>query len=469
MTKDELAKKEMMDADKTGSMFEFGIRPSYTWVSSDVDAGAGFGIGAHFRKAFDHIFSIRFDGLYATSSGDNEIGSLDNRRFESQWFSGTAFVVASLNNIKYEGKQRTTNIYVMGGAGGNSFTTSSQRRGTSFDEDNTFSDNSRNDIVDHKFAPHWAGGAGIAFRVSPRFNFGVEYQALVLLGNRADVLDGYRVGNFRDVQNAASINLNFNIGNPAKKTEPSYWENPFNRAKSDIANLGGRVDAATKDTDGDGVVDAIDQEANTPAGAPVDTKGRVLDSDGDGVPDYKDLEPFFPPRQGETVDANGVVTNRMDEPISEDRIQEMIDASIARLKAEMGPKTTTVTTQMGEMYLPIVYFPLNQATVKYADYGTLSSVARVLQGNPGMRLVVRGYTDKVGSDATNEVLSYRRAQNVINHLVTEHNISRDRLVLQYRGEQDPLAPVNKAQVNRRVEFLTASASDREDSAPAGRN
>ncbi|MEM9526018.1 MAG: OmpA family protein, partial [Bacteroidota bacterium] len=227
-----------------------------------------------------------------------------------------------------------------------------------------------------------------------------------------------------------------------------------------------------RDSDGDGVVDAIDQEANTPAGVPVDTKGRVLDSDKDGVADYKDLEPFFPPRAGEEVDANGVVMNRNDKPVTEDRVQEMIDASLARYKAQNGNSgggTTTVRTVNGEVYLPMIYFPLNQSTVKYSDYGILSSVARVLQGNPGMRMVIRGYTDRVGNAANNEVLSYRRAKAVVDHLVNQHGISRDNLILQYRGEDNAIVPLDKSYVNRRVEFLTANPGDNEDPAPAGAN
>lgn len=468
MTIEDLADEAMMDGKKTGSMFEFGVRPTYSFIAGDVNATGGYGLGIHFRKAFDHIFSVRLDGLYAATSGDDESGSVPNRRYENRWSSGTLFGVITLNNLKYEGTKRNTNIYVMGGVGANTFKTGFQKpEQATFDEDEALGDNSRNGIVEREFNTHFGAGAGIAFRLGSRVNLGLEYQALVPLGRRSDLLDGYRNGNFRDVVNAASVNLNFNIGNADTQMEPRYWENPFNGVKRDIADIDGKVKAATNDADGDGVVDAIDQEANTPMGAPVDTKGRLLDSDGDGVADYKDLEPFFPPRAGETVDGNGVVTNRIDKPISEDRIQQMIDASIARMQATNGPSTTTINNDGRDMYLPIIYFPINQATVKYADYGTLSSVARVLKGNAGMRLVVRGYTDKTGSDSYNRQLSYQRAQNVINHLVNQLGVNRDRLILQYRGEEDPLVPVNRTLVNRRVEFLTATAGESEDSAPAG--
>ena len=58
-----------------------------------------------------------------------------------------------------------------------------------------------------------------------------------------------------------------------------------------------------RDTDGDGVLDKLDQCPNTPAGDRVDQSGCTLDSDGDGVKDNLDRCPSSP--AGDKVDANG--------------------------------------------------------------------------------------------------------------------------------------------------------------------
>lgn len=451
-----------------GSMIEFGIRPAYTFIAGDVPSEAGFGVGIHFRKSLDHLFSLRLDGLYANNEGVNDNMT---RQFDNTWLSATGSVVVTLNNFRFSGETRKVNLYAMVGAGGHMV--SGERQFGSredgdlrpFDDDGT-----RNMELDEAVTVHASGGAGITFRVSPKFNIGAEFQTFVPFGKRADALDGYNsAGNFRDIQNVGALSLNFNLGNSANKSEPLYWTNAFTPMRDELNRMGSKVDDATKDSDGDGVVDAIDQEANTPAGVPVDTKGRVLDSDKDGVADYKDLEPFFPPRAGEQVDDNGVVVNRNDKPITEDRVQEMIDASIARMKAGDQAGTTTVRTERGEIFLPMIYFPLGQSTVKYSDYGTLSSVARVLEGNPDMRMVVRGYTDRVGNTANNEVLSYRRAKAVVDHLVNQHGISRNNLVLQFRGEDNAIVPLDKSYINRRVEFLSAEPGSSDDPAPAGAN
>jgi len=470
LTKDEkkMAKKAKQDkmemsssrssSAKSGSMLEIGIRPSYMFVSGDVASETGFGAGIHFRKALDHLFSFRIDGLYGINKGINESMT---RQFENTWISASGIAIMTLNNFRFNGDTRKTNFYVMAGAGGNKVDVERQRLDGPWQE-------GRNVEIDQDLSVHAVAGAGITFRVSPKFNIGAEFQSYIPFGQVADGLDGYEDGgNFRDIQNVGSLSLNFNLGNSSTKSEPLYWTNAFSPVRDELARVGSKVDDATRDSDGDGVVDAVDQEANTPAGVPVDTRGRVLDSDKDGVADYKDLEPFFPPRAGETVDDNGVVNNRNDKPITEDRVQEMIDASIARNNASNQAGTTTVRTETGEVYLPMIYFPLGQSTVKYADYGTLSSVARVLQGSPGMRMVIRGYTDRSGNAANNEVLSYRRAKSVIDHLVNQHGISRGSLVLQYRGEENAIVPLDKSYINRRVEFLTADAGNSEDPAPAG--
>ncbi len=62
-----------------------------------------------------------------------------------------------------------------------------------------------------------------------------------------------------------------------------------------LLNLKQRPKFDLTDSDGDGVIDMTDQEINTAAGCPVDTRGITLDSDGDGVVDCKDEEPYSPP------------------------------------------------------------------------------------------------------------------------------------------------------------------------------
>src|SRR6185503_16763795 len=103
----------------------------------------------------------------------------------------------------------------------------------------------------------------------------------------------------------ASVGLNFNIGK--KSVEPLWWVNPLDYAYSEINNPKHMKipKPVFDDADGDGVVDQLDKEPNTPAGCPVDTHGVSKDTDGDGVPDCKDKQ-LITPTECQPVDADGV-------------------------------------------------------------------------------------------------------------------------------------------------------------------
>ncbi|MEO9531066.1 MAG: SPOR domain-containing protein [Crocinitomicaceae bacterium] len=70
------------------------------------------------------------------------------------------------------------------------------------------------------------------------------------------------------------------------------------------------ADFEQNDWDQDGVIDALDECADTPLEALVDEKGCPLDGDGDGVPDYRDDELATP--DGNYVDEFGVTMTEED-------------------------------------------------------------------------------------------------------------------------------------------------------------
>lgn len=434
------------------NMLEVGVHGGYFFYSGDVAQKPGYAGGIHIRKATDYMFSLRADAMYGKASGETSA-----RDFESTWISGTVFGVFNLNSLRFDKSIRPVTYYAMAGAGGNYYTTDfnneEQRMGT----------------IDYGLAPHASIGAGVAIRVSPRFNIGIEHQSSILFGNRSDKLDGSYLENgvrssFRDLVHYAHIQLNFNLGDPTKLSEPLYWVNPLDGVMEQVADVKKRQDEILQDSDGDGIIDALDQEPDTPTDVPVDTKGRTLDSDKDGVADYMDKEPYYPPRAGEEVNEEGVVINPISSRsggVTEDRVQEMIDASLAKYGMNEGSGT------IAEMFLPMIHFGTDSYTIKYSDYGTLSSIAKVLKGNDKLRLVVSGHADQRGEDNYNSWLSYKRAEAIINHLVNNYGIGRGRLVLQWEGQSSPLVPKGGSYMNRRVEFRTAKAGDVEMDAPVG--
>jgi outer membrane protein OmpA-like peptidoglycan-associated protein len=455
---------------KSKDMLEIGLHGGTMFVSGDLSLTPGYGAGIHIRKSLDYVFSLRLDGLYGVIDGSKTaIGGVP---WEAQttWIGSTLYGVMSLNSLKWDRPTRKSNFFFMLGAGANYFSTDFTN-GTV---------NGRGDLIQMEVAaevaPHLGLGIGASYRISPRINIGLEAQANVIFGNRADKIDGFRVETdgvsrslYRDIPGFAGISINYNLGNPANASEPIYWVNPLDNVMNEIQEIKNRPAVSLEDSDGDGVIDAIDQENNTPADAIVDVKGRTLDSDRDGVPDHLDREPFYTPRANETVNSEGIAIDpSTGQPssrapgVSEDRVNELIQEALKNY----APLSNEGRSTAAEWFLPMIHFASDSYRVKYSDYGNLASIARTLKANQGMRLVVIGFTDATGGETTNNNLSYQRANAVIEHLETQHGIARSKMVLQWKGSDDNLVPATSSYMNRRVEFRAAGPGDFEMEPPA---
>ena len=276
-------------------------------------------------------------------------------------------------------------------------------------------------------------------------------------GKDQDLVDGI-AGNDNDFINYTHIRLNFNIGQREGVREPLYWASPFQDIMTDIAELKARPKLDLTDADGDGVVDMWDKDPSTPAGARVDASGTALDSDGDGVADYQDKEPYSPP--GYTVNAEGIAQVPEPDYVTEADVNRIIDAKLKDYDL-------TAAAAKVNWFLPIVNFNNNSYAVKRSEFEKLYQIARVIADNPRMNFVVKGYTDQNASERYNNVLSYNRAAAAIDHLVNNHNIARNRLILQWGGETNNIIPARKSLINRRVEFSVAKAGDAEMGRPEG--
>src|SRR5690606_32656820 len=143
-------------------------------------------------------------------------------------------------------------------------------------------------------------GVGANFKLGEVVALNLGYDANFL---DADNLDGAWANGAsnKDKWSYGYVGLEFTLG---AKSKPSLqWSNPValmydelkdptlrqevEALKGRVTNVEQAVQDLRKDSDGDGVADHLDKEANTPAGAIVDGAGRALDTDGDGVPDYK--------------------------------------------------------------------------------------------------------------------------------------------------------------------------------------
>ncbi len=429
--------------------WEIGIHAGVPYLLGDIDAKPGFGGGLHVRKAIDHIFSLRASATFAKTKGESPGTANDpDRSYDLQFLGGSAQVVATLNNFRFDRAHRRINLNGFAGLGYSSFTT--DYKGIPQLENPSQTDGTRK-----ANSPYVEVGGGLAFRVSPKFNIGLEYSVISLFGKNSDLLDGEQnlgraVTTFRDNLHYPHLLLNFNIGGKAgkdgvAKSEPLYWSNPLGQVSEAITALEARPIYDPTDTDKDGIIDAIDDEDESPAGARVDSRGVTLDSDMDKVPDYKDKEPYSPP--GFRVDPMGVA--QVPKPISEDDVNRIVDAKLAAYKPPVQPG-------LSDWFLPMVNFEDNRYDIRYSEYEKLYQVASVLKQNPNLKVVATGSTDARASEQYNNVLSYNRANAAVNFIVTNYGIARDRLILNWNGEGSPLIPVKGAILqNRRVEFRVA--------------
>jgi len=128
-----------------------------------------------------------------------------------------------------------------------------------------------------------------------------------------------------------------------------------------------------------------------------------VDSDGDGVTDDVDQCPGTP--AGTRVDSVGCPL-----PVTQ----------IASIKLK-------------------VNFPFDSAVVGDQYFSDIGELATFLKRFEDLQLDVEGHTDSSGPDSYNQQLSQRRAQAVVDLLVNEHGLSRDRLEAKGYGESRPVA------------------------------
>ena len=504
---------------KPKNMWELGIHAGHYFIDGDVDPlqPAGFGVGLHIRKAIHYVFSLRGDFTYGASKGldpqltTRNVAAQDlnattakdkhgniYRNFKNQDVHARLQGVLNIGNILFHQERNKWNWYVFGGLGLNFNTTKidALKGNAAYDFasvtgnvdtksgrksikkqvksilDGVYETEARKKVAIFRLGDKtnihaaFSAGTGIARKISKRVNLALEHEVIT---SDNDLLDGfvYRSvedqSNNNDVAHYTSLRLGINLGNFEKKTEPLYWLNPLDGVLHDLTELKQRPILDLTDGDGDGVIDMVDQEKNSPTGAVVDTKGVALDSDKDGVPDHMDKEPFSPP--GFSTDAQGIAAMDVNKGLTEDEVINLINQRISNIKTDW--------------FLPMIHFDLDKYFIKPEFYGQLHHVATVMKSHPDLKVAVVGHTDVRNPDDYNKVLAYKRADAAIAFLMSKYSLPRDRFLIQFGGEAMPMVPglpdshrISKQEemsqyINRRVEFRIAVSGDQDMERPAG--
>ncbi len=508
-------------SDKWSLGFNFG----YPAISGDVKSGKGYSGGISVRKSLGYLFSLRAmahagrtTGLNWVKSGGWKLNpSLNGTNDPAADYRNTTYPyvyynyqtdftdislqgVLSVNNINFHHHAPTVGLYLFFGGGYQTYHTTTNvldetgqpydysvidpdptrdSRGVILDQLRNLMDDTyetaaeghldEETIFSSVINPQGVGGFGVAFKLGKVVEFMIEEK--VSLAND-DLLDGQRWDESMtltrgfDLMHYFNATIAFRIG---KGGEAAWWDNPMMQPRFEWYDK--KNDEIIRDSDEDGVIDLVDQEPETPAGAAVDAKGRTLDTDGDGIPDHLDLEKLS--RQGVEVDADGKTMDQDNDNVPNGIDQELQTpaGSVVDVygRAIIIPEDTGRATQLlqntilsDDLYLPMIHFDMAKDEIKTDFYPALFRVADLLNKRPEMELWVVGHTDVRNDHFYNENLAMRRAKNVIDFLAGTFGIDRSRLHLDYVGERRTLIKdlpdsqdskfENLHYLNRRVEF-----------------
>lgn len=450
---------------KPRNQWEIGVKYGISHIAGDVPSTfftvPNFGV--HIRKSFGYVFSARLEYVFGEPRGLNWKQSSVHAGTPWATNNYTTFYgnyktrvqdlslqgIITLNNIRFHKAKTGMNFYLLAGIGGLIYDTKynllNDNTGTYYQAefnsiaggvyenrkdtkkalkdvlDDSYETRADNDkqtlptLFDDTFRPSLTAGAGIAFKLSNKFNLALEDRWTFV---KDDLLDGQRWAEQGDLTrdydafHFLSLGLNYNLGR--KAVEPLYWLNPLDYAYSEIRNprLMRLPKPVLPDSDGDGITDQFDQE-QTPAGAPVNSHGVSLDTDGDGVPDYKDKQ-LVTPTYCQPVDADGVGKC----PCPDSTCYE-------GLLMKANDCATTLGT------LPSVTFKAGSNNLNDDAKAVLSTVAARLRNSPECKVVVVGYCS---SSKKEQQLSWDHVNKVITHLVEQEGISQDRFIFNYGQE-----------------------------------
>lgn len=452
--------------------WELGLSGGVSFIYGDVSPQLNVGGGIFGRKSLSHTFSLRLGYIGSINKGLDYRLTIQNQTpvnvnpdpyrayygsngryavaYRNRIHQGTFDLVASLLNSSYYRGNPKLDAYLFGGYSivsmdvdidgldGNNqpYNFSS----INFNQSRSDIRSDLKDLMDLKYESNAAvlngnrdafgrindnqllrhavsGGGGIAWKLSNRYNLGVEQRFTFAFD---DNMDAVQRGDNYDVLSYTSLRLNINMGTSGKNVQPLWWINPNNYIYNEL-NSPQHMKLPTPilpDADGDGVTDQFDMEPNTPAGVAVDTRGVARDTDGDGVPDYKDKE-LITPSKCFPVDADGVGT--CPDPQCCTDIRRYIDSLGGGLGCNMGN-------------LPSIEFRAGSSTLSRDAQALLSSAAAQIKAQPSCRVKVSGHAT---TSKRAQQLSWSRVNAIIRYFVERQGISEDRFIFDYTTDGDP--------------------------------
>lgn len=161
-------------------------------------------------------------------------------------------------------------------------------------------------------------------------------------------------------------------------------------------------------------------------------------------------------QQQRSLDAKTAEANQARQQTADAQARAAQDqASLAAMQARLNELNAKQTARGMVITLGDVLFDTNQANLKSGGTRNVQKLAEFLKQYPRRKVLIEGFTDSIGSNSANQVLSEQRASAVSMALV-DLSVGRDRVNTKGYGEAYAVASNDNAagrQLNRRVEIV----------------
>jgi outer membrane protein OmpA-like peptidoglycan-associated protein len=124
-----------------------------------------------------------------------------------------------------------------------------------------------------------------------------------------------------------------------------------------------------------------------------------------------------------------------------------------------GRKLYDAIAEKGRVATQGIYFDTGSDRIRPESAPTLKEIGDMLKEHADLQITIEGHTDNVGSAASNQTLSEKRAEAVRQQLISAYAIDGARLTAKGLGSTKPVGPNDTAegrQNNRRVELVKSS-------------
>lgn len=163
-----------------------------------------------------------------------------------------------------------------------------------------------------------------------------------------------------------------------------------------------------------------------------------------------------------TAYRDGVMPDRLRDAVTPGRtLVQLVVIAPERMAERMAfvsaEEMSRSLTDTGKVILEGLYFDTDKDTVRPDSQPVLGEIAKLLKGNPQLKVRVVGHTDNQGTTAYNLDLSRRRTATVVRELTSNHGIATDRLDSFGCGPYAPVAANDTEEGrarNRRVELVS---------------